>query len=125
MKKLVIAFLIVLVIAAAVMFFINCKTPAFNGSRVKNPDCYTMEFTRMNGSDEHSLELTAVSTISVDFSIEKGHADLVIGIPGEKPVYTGNDIISGVFELEITEPGRYTAAVTARNAAGFINIYTH
>ena len=56
--------------------------------------------------------------ISVELEIEKGRVDIVIGAEGDEPIYFGNDVDSGKFELPVSAAGQYKVTVEARGAAG-------
>ena len=56
--------------------------------------------------------------ISVELEIEKGRVDIVIGAEGDEPIYFGNDVDSGKFELPVSAAGQYKLTVEARGAAG-------
>ena len=58
--------------------------------------------------------------ISVELEIEKGRVDIVIGAEGDEPIYVGNDVDSGKFELPVSAAGQYKVTVEARGAAGEI-----
>lgn len=111
------------VIIVPVISVIIRKEPTFNGSRVRNPDCYTLDFDIMNQMDSHSIVLSRGAIMSVDFAIEKGEVDLTIGIDGEEPIYRGNGINEGAFDLGIPADGCYRITVDAKHAKGYIYIY--
>lgn len=94
----------------------------FNGSMVKNPDLYNIEFSIMNQTDEHMMPLKAGDTVHVFYEITKGNVDLLIGMEGEKPAYRGNGITSGDFNLGITKDGTYKVTVQAKRASGSLKI---
>lgn len=94
----------------------------FSGSRVKNPDRYYLEFSYMNQTDFSLMELQKGDVLSVSFAITKGHVNIGIGMEGNKPVYKGDDIESGNFTVEIEKTGQYRIDVSAKRAAGVIDI---
>jgi len=112
------AFLILAVTAGVLL----TNRPAFRGSRVRNPDSYTLDFTVMNGSDEHILELKEGDMLNVSYGIAKGHVNLLIGMDGKEPVYRGNDLDEASFQLMISEEGSYRITVQARHASGSLMI---
>ena len=58
MKKYVIA--AGLLLCAGLIAFLALRSPAaFAGSRVKDPDSYTLDVRQMSGTDVHTLELCA------------------------------------------------------------------
>jgi len=117
--------LLTVLLLGAISLLVYEKQSIFNGSRVKNPDGYTLEFTKMNQTDSHTLALQAGDSLTVDFAIDRGRVDLTVGIPGENPIYRGNDLDSAVFDLTIPKDGAYQIAVSAKHASGFVLIYAH
>ena len=60
--------------------------------------------------------------ISVELEIEKGRVDIVIGAEGDEPIYFGNDVDSGKFELPVSAAGQYKVTVEEHGAAGEIAV---
>ena len=52
--------------------------------------------------------------ISVELEIEKGRVDIVIGAEDDEPIYFGNDVDSGKFELPVSAAGQYKVTVEVR-----------
>lgn len=125
MKKKFIIILLVISVLGVIVFYIKDKQIIFEGSRVKNEDCYTLEFEEMNQSDSHTLGLYKGDVISVEFDIDKGKVNLSIGMDGAKPIYRGNNIDFGKFKVIASEDGCYKISVDAKHASGFINIYSN
>ena len=76
----------------------------------------------MSKTDAHIIAAEAGDVISVEFEIEKGRVDIVIGAEGNEPIYVGNDVDSGKFELQVSAAGQYKVTVEARGAAGEIAV---
>lgn len=121
MKKAIIG-IVCAVITVFAAYCIHNNTSVFTGSRVKNPDCYTLSFSAMNQQDSHTMALNRGDTLAVDYDIHKGHADLIVSLDGESRIYTGRDIRSGIFELPITQDGTYLIEIKAKHAAGYLTI---
>lgn len=106
----------------------GCNAEVFDGNSVKNQDNFFLRFTRMSKTDAHIIKAEAGDVISVEFEIEKGRVDIVIGAEGDEPIYFGNDVDSGKFELPVSAAGQYSAVgqykvtVEARGAAGEIAV---
>ncbi|MGN1248543.1 MAG: PPC domain-containing protein [Candidatus Spyradocola sp.] len=94
----------------------------FTGSRVKNPDAYLLDIEAMNGTDLHTLELSAGDVLRVTFETERGSLHLEIKAPDGTSVYSGNGEAATDFQLNIRESGVYTIAVEARRAKGTLHI---
>ena len=73
----------------------GCNAEVFDGNSVKNQDNFFLRFTRMSKTDAHIIKAEAGNVISVEFEIEKGRVDIVIGAEGDEPIYFGNDVDSG------------------------------
>ena len=100
----------------------GCNAEVFDGNSVKNQDNFFLRFTRMSKTDAHIITAEAGDVISVELEIEKGRADIVIGAEGDEPIYFGNDVDSGKFELPVSAAGQYKVTVEARGAAGEIAV---
>lgn len=122
MKKTKIAAAVsVLLLAGLAAFLIVSNQPGFTGERIKNPDFYTLDIQRMNGTDRHTMKLTAGDVLKVEFETEKGSLHMEITAPDGGVLYTGNGKEATEFELGIPETGIYSITVEARRAKG--NIY--
>lgn len=100
----------------------GCNAEVFDGDSVKNQDNFFLRFTRMSKTDAHIIAAEAGDVISVEFEIEKGRVDIVIGAEDDEPIYVGNDVDSGKFELPVSAAGQYKVTVEARGAAGEIDV---
>ena len=100
----------------------GCNAEVFDGNSVKNQDNFFLRFTRMSKTDAHIIAAEAGDVISVEFEIEKGRVDIVIGAEGDEPIYVGNDVDSGKFDLPVSAAGQYKVTVEARGAAGEIAV---
>ena len=110
--------------AFLIMHNIIYNQPGFTGERIKNPDAYLLDIQKMNGSDRHTMNLTAGDVLQVTFETEKGSLHMAITAPDGMALYTGNGEEATAFEISIPETGAYTVAVAARHAKGTIHIQT-
>ena len=122
-KIVVVGVLLLLTGLAAVLIVSN--QPVFTGERIKNPDSYTLDIQRMNGSDRHTMNLTAGDVLKVTFETEKGSLHMEITAPDGTILYAGNGEETTEFEISILETGAYTINVEARHAEGTIHIQTN
>ena len=90
----------------------------FDGSRVGNPDGYWLEFSYMDQSDSQTVYLESGDTLEVTYEVRGGRVDVAIGISGQDPIYRGNDVQTGAFELPIQDSGEYVISVSAAKASG-------
>ena len=112
-----------LLIPAGIAVFLLCSNQeGFTGSRVKNPDAYSLDIEKMNGTDIHALELQEGDVLRIQFQTEKGSLNMEIKAPDGTAVYRGNGKESTDFTVNITESGLYTVVVEARNAKGIIHV---
>lgn len=93
------------------------------GNQVKSRNCYILEFEKMNQEDSHVISACKDDVFAVNFRIDSGYVDFVIGMDGRYPIYTGNDINNGVFDVIVPEDGEYRITINARHAAGFVEVY--
>ena len=124
MKKIKIAAaaFLVLLLAGLAAFLIVSNRDGFTGVRVKNPDSYTLDIQRMNGTDRHTMELTAGDVLQVAFETKKGSLHMEITAPDGTVLYAGNGEETTGFEIGIPETGAYSITVKARRAEGDIRI---
>lgn len=78
----------------------------------------------MTGTDEHTLALQTGETLHVRFTCTSGSLRLDITAPDGTAVYSGNGQAATRFTVTAADSGVYTVAVTARRAAGTIQIQT-
>lgn len=95
----------------------NATPTIIEDRRTNNADEYSMEFTGKRQSGETVFTLKKGEELEVSYQVEKGKADLVIGISGEKPIYMGNGITDGDFTVTADQTGEYVVFVEAKNAA--------
>ena len=76
----------------------------------------------MNGTDSHTLNLTAGDVLQAEFETEKGSLHMEITAPDGTLLYAGNGEAATAFEIAIPETGLYAIDVEARHAKGKISI---
>ena len=111
-----------LLIAGLAAILIVSNQPGFTGERIKNPDAYLLDIQKMNGTDSHTLNLTAGDILQVTFKTEKGSLRMEIKAPDGTLLYAGNGEETTEFEIGIPQTGAYTVSVEARHAEGKITI---
>lgn len=63
------------------MLLVIYNRPGFTGERIKNPDSYSLDILRMNGTDSHTLSLNAGDVLQVEFETSKGSLLIKITAP--------------------------------------------
>ena len=120
-RTLSILHLVTILFGMVTIYFCNNRD-VFIGTNTKTTDCYILQVEKMNNTDSHVLVLEKDDVLSVEYSIDKGNVDLVIGLEKEKPIYKGNDIEDEKFEVIVPRDGEYRITVKAKHAAGSITI---
>ena len=112
-----------LLLLAGIAVFLFCSNQeGFTGSRVINPDAYSLDIEKMNGTDLHTLELQEGDVLDIQFETVKGSLYMEIKAPDGTAVYRGNGKETTDFTVNIRESGVYTVVVEARRAKGIIRI---
>lgn len=119
--RILILVMVLLAVGAAVLYR-NGMQSEFTGSRVKNPDDYLLEITRMNGEDRHTMALQKSDVLQVDFVTERGSLKLEIKAPDGTVLYSGNGTETTAFTVTAPSDGYYQISVTARKAKGTIRV---
>lgn len=121
-KKRLLPALALLLLAAAAALFLLQGRESFVGERRAEPDAYLLDIRRMTGTDEHTMALQTGETLHVRFTCTSGSLRLDITAPDGTAVYSGNGQTATRFTVTAPDSGVYTVAVTARRAAGVIQI---
>ena len=121
-NKAVLIVLPLLVLAGAAVFLFCSNRESFTGSRVKNPDAYLLDIDKMNGTDQHTLELREGDVLRIQFETVKGELYMEIKAPDGTSVYRGNGKETTDFTVNIRDRGVYTIVVEARHAKGNIHV---
>lgn len=114
---------LILLIAGMIALRVYNNQKLYVGNQVKSRNCYILEFEKMNQEDSHVISACKDDVFAVNFRIDSGYVDFVIGMDGRYPIYTGNDINNGVFDVIVPEDGEYRITINARHAAGFVEVY--
>ena len=122
-QKIVIITLILLLIVCIVVFLIFYNREIFVGNRIANQNSYSLDIERMNGKDEHLLDLKSGDTLIIRFEPAEGTLHVEIKAPDSNVVYVGNGIDEAKdFTVNVRESGVYKIEVKARHAKGKISI---
>lgn len=122
-KKRLLPALVLLLAAAAALFLLQGRE-TFVGECRAESDAYLLEIRQMTGTDEHTMALQTGEMLHVRFTCTSGSLRLDITAPDGTAVYSGNGQAATRFTVTAADSGVYTVAVTARRAAGTIQIQT-
>ena len=114
---------VILAVAAAlsVFFILRHRAPTFQGSRVKNPDCYALDCQSFSGQDDHILSLQTGERLRVQVQVNKGSLQVTIDMEGHAPIYRSNGMETGAFEVEVPESGDYQITLKGSGFAGTVS----
>ncbi|MDO4961906.1 MAG: hypothetical protein Q4E57_08675 [Eubacteriales bacterium] len=124
-KKCAFIMLILAVIAGAVFYFAYGRQKIHCVTGINNLDhYYILEFEKMNREDSCLIPACKDDVFAVNFRIDKGQVDLIIAMDGNTPIYKGNDIEIGEFNVIVSEDGAYRITVNAKHASGYVEVNT-
>lgn len=122
-KKCTFTVLILAALAGIIVFFACDRQKVHCITGIKNQDYYyILEFEKMNQEDSYLIPACKDDIFAVDFRIDKGHADFIIVMDGNTPIYKGNDIENGEFNVIVPEEGAYRITVNAKHASGYVEV---
>lgn len=91
----------------------------YDGSRVGNESCFLLDYRHFNAALRQDLELRAGDVLVGEVVRESGSISAYVIPEGDQPpLFTGRDLETGTFRVEIPEDGTYRVHVTGRRAAG-------
>lgn len=102
----------------AIVFTVGCGKQVFNGNRSSNDKQFIMDYTILNRTETHEMELKKGSKVDVVIDNKSGRLDIVVANNDGKEIYRGDDAQSGKFTLDIQESGTYKFTVTGKKAKG-------
>lgn len=113
----------VLVVVAGIIIFCDIKSrkeAVFNGSRTGDNNHFEMDFTWLNTTYAHDLDMKQGESIHVYTEKKSGEIKIVIKADDGKAIYEGNGDVASEFVVAIPEDGIYTISVTGKKAAGYL-----
>lgn len=116
MKKLILPLLLVIVLA-----FTGCSNYIELGAiGQSNSHEFSSSYIKLSGTKVHTLKVKEGETISIaaDIVTKKGNLDVYIYKNKDKNEYEGNDVKTDSFTVKLSEPGKYTIKVVAKNHKG-------
>jgi hypothetical protein len=118
MKKfslLIVLFISILAITA------GCNNQTFDGNRTSNDKQFILDYSVLNKTMTHEMELEKGTVIDVNIKDESGRVDILVTNSGDKEIYRGNDASSCNFSIEVPETGKYKFSVTGSKAKGGVS----
>ena len=103
-----------------IMLLCSGNGATFNGSKVGNDNEFHMEYSILNTTYEHSMELEADDTIHCTIQSDKGELDICIQKKDGEYVYRGNSVPTSSFDVIVDEAGTYTISITGEKAQGSV-----
>lgn len=94
----------------------------FKGSVSSNPQELDMDYSILNGTFAHTLELSAGNMLHLELSVDTGTLGVVIQLEGEGPIYQNDNLETSQFDLQISQSGSYQVTVTATETEGSLLI---
>lgn len=120
--KIYLIIFVILIIIGLSFFITKYNQKTFVGERIKNPDSYLLDIKKMNGSDNHSMDLKKGTSLKISFETYKGSLNLKIVNQKNEIVYEGNGKVATNFTIDLPNDDSYTFFVKAKWAKGYINI---
>lgn len=120
--KIYLIIFVILIIIGFSFFITKYNQKTFVGERIKNPDSYLLDIKKMNGSDNHSMDLKKGTSLKISFETYKGSLNLKIVNQKNEIVYEGNGKVATNFTIDLPNDDSYTFFVKAKWAKGYINI---
>lgn len=111
-----------LLIAGFLIFMIYDNQSVFTGSRIKNPDEYYLDIQKMNGTDQHTMNLQKKDTLQIEFETVKGSLYMEIKASNGTKIYSGNGKEITNFTVNIPQSDVYTITIEATHAKGTIHV---
>ena len=118
MKKfysLLVAVFIVLTTIAA------CGKADFVGNEMANYDRWTVEYSTLNTTKIHEMELKAGTEMDVVLSNQAGELDLLVTDGQGNIIYEGNNVGAEIFSITIPADGNYHFSITGVEAQGSVS----
>lgn len=118
MKKsisLLVTVFIVLLTAA------SCGKADFVGNEQANYDRWTVEYSTLNTTKIHEMELKAGTEMDVVLSNKAGELDVLVTDGQGNPLYEGNNVGAEIFSITIPADGNYHFSITGVEAQGSVS----
>ncbi len=109
-----------LMIITALLLLTACSA-RFTGTETADATHFALEFTRLDGTKAHEMELGEGAIVDVIIKAESGRLDILVSGEKGEVVYQANDAESMVFSLIIRKAYTYKFVVMGEDAAGAVS----
>lgn len=107
---------ILIIVAAS-----GCGRQVFNGSRTGNDKQFIMDYSVLNRTETHEMNLEQGSIVDVVIENNSGRVDILVTDADGQEIYRGDDASSSKFSLNIPKTGTYKFSVTGSKAKGSVS----
>lgn len=114
MKK--ISLLLILVVLLIIVTA-GCQKQIFDGSYMGNDKQFILDYSVLNKTMTHEMELEQGTFIDVSIQNKSGRVDILITNTDSESIYRGDNAFSSDFSVEIPATGTYIFSVTGSNDA--------
>ncbi len=108
---------------ALLLLLTACQPAAFDGTLVKTPDIFALNFQSFHSTDTHTFALSEGDRIQVEITRKAGDIAVTIQQDGDTPVYQGTTPSPSAFQVAITKGGTYRVTVTGTHARGSVSFH--
>ena len=98
---------------------------AFEGERTADDNTFVLDYTALNSTQAHKLDLEAGERLDAEIDIQAGRLEITVGMDGCDPIYKGKNMPSSSFQIEVEDSGTYQIIVTGVNASGRVAFARH
>ncbi len=113
-------FLILIISALLIAALAGCQEQVFDGSKTGNDKQFILDYSVLNRTMTHEMELKQGMVIDVNIENRSGRVDILITDANGESIYRGDNASSCSFSIEAQEAGTYHFTVTGSNAKGGI-----
>lgn len=108
------------IIFFAVLLLTACSA-RFTGTETADATHFALDFTELDGTKAHEMELGEGAIVDVVIEAESGKLDILVSGEKGEVIYQANDAESMVFSLIIRKAYTYKFVVMGENAAGAVS----
>lgn len=111
---------IALILTAALLILTACG-PRFTGTETADATHFALEFSQLDGTKAHEMDLGEGAIVDVVIEAEYGRLDILVSGEKGEVIYQANDAESMVFSLIIRKAYTYKFIVMGEDAAGAVS----